>query len=464
MRTRFGRKSFLGIAAAAIILAPNAVEAQLYSELVIEDAPLVYWQFDNDLRDSMGAVDLNPAASPELVEGPLGGQAFSSSGGGAWAASFGVVELMELLDFTYEFWINLSGPNEGNYILQRHGGGGDRAGENSLIYRNGGIEFINTGPGDLVDTPFVALPDETDEWVHFVLVSDFDAAAIYIYINGELAFEGESFLEPFYGGNDFEFYVGAQRQNPEAAVFNGAMDELAIYGTALSAERVAAHYAATTAEDYAAAVIADQPLTYWRFEGSYVDEMGLYNLLPSGVSFVEGPGGFPNTAILGRVTSNQAQILFDGIESYTYEFWFNPIFRSAQSYVFYRNPAGGTQHAAIYAYNPNALEFFALSGGTRPLVEIPNETDQWYYCVMTNDVSAGQFRIYIDGELVLQHDGFAAPGAGSLVVVGGSDQGDNFNGYIDEVAMYDYVLSEERIQARFNADINPVAVDMWSLY
>lgn len=452
------------IGLALVMLMPAAASAQLYSELVVEDQPLVYWRFDNDLADEIGNVALNPAASPELVDGPLGGQAFSSSGGEAWAATFGAVDLMELFDFTYEFWINLSGVNEGDYILQRHGGGSDRPGENSLIYQNGGIEFINTGPGQLVDTPFVELPDETDEWVHFALVSDFNAATITIYLNGEAAFQGEAFLEPFFGGNDFEFYIGAQRQNPEEAVMDGALDEVAVYGTPLSAERIAAHYEAGSADEYASAVMADEPLSYWRFEGSYEDEMGNYDLLPSGVSFVEGPGGAPNTGMLGRVSSNEASLLYEGIESYTYELFFNPAMRSAQSYILFRNPEGGTQHSVIYAYNPNALEFFALAGGTRPLVEVPNETDQWYHLVMHNDVAAGAFRLYLDGELVVEEEGSAAPGAGSLVVVGGSDQGDNFNGYIDEVAMYDYILSEERIQAHYEAEMNPASVMEWSLY
>jgi len=439
--------------------------AQLYSEKVVADNPLVYWRFSNDLTDSMNNVDLDPAVSPAFVESPLpGGKAYSSSGGKAWAAAFGAVDVLGLYDFTYELWINLSGENDGNYVLQRYGGGSNVPGENSLVYQDGGIGFLRTGPGELLDTPYVELPDNTDEWHHFVITNKYDDARITIYLDGEVAFEGEALLEPFIGGNDYEVYIGAQRQNPGETVFNGSMDEVAIYDIALTADQVTSHYEAKTSADaYAEAVLGDTPLVYWRFEENYEDEMDRYGLQPSGVQFVEGPGGTPNTALMGRVTSTQAEILYDGIEAFTYELWFNPIFRSAQSYIFFRRVAGG-QNAVIYAYNPNQLEFFHLSDGSRPSVEIPNETDRWYYCVVLNDPSVPQFRIYIDGELAVDVEGFAGPGSQNIVVVGGSDKGDNFNGYIDEVAMYDYVLTEDQIQDHFTAEMNPAAVDSWELH
>ncbi|MGC9327400.1 MAG: LamG domain-containing protein, partial [Candidatus Hinthialibacter sp.] len=375
---------------------PLSSQAQLYSDLVLEDNPLVYWRFSNDLTDSAGDLELNPAASPQFVEGPFAeGQAFSSDGGQAWAAGFGIIDLISLQNFSYEFWIKPQGLEEGDYILQR-AAGGTGSGQNSLIYTNGGIQFINTGAGDLLDVPFVELKAESDEWVHFALVHDYDGISMKIYLDGELAFEGEAILEPLIGTQDFELYIGAWRGDPEGTVMNASIDEVAIYDAALSADQIQAHVSAGSPADYAAAVKADEPLSYWRFESNFTDDMGLYNLLPSGVQFVEGPGGAPNRALYGRITTAEGEKLYTGIESFTYELWFNPIFESSQSYVFYRNPSSAQQHAVIYAYNPNALEFFALDGGARPLYEIPNAVDEWHYCVMLNDVPNQKFSIYIN--------------------------------------------------------------------
>nr|HQH72128.1 hypothetical protein [bacterium] len=61
-------------------------------------------------------------------------------------------------------------------------------------------------------------------------------------------------------------------------------------------------------------------------------------------------------------------------------------------------------------------------------------------------------------------DGQANAGSsGNEIHLNGSDQGDNYNGYLDELAIYDAALPEARIKAHFNT---PFAVDVsgWSLY
>ncbi len=72
-------------------------------------------------------------------------------------------------------------------------------------------------------------------------------------------------------------------------------------------------------------------------------------------------------------------------------------------------------------------------------------------------------RVYLDGELMDTQAGQAAIGDGNELHIGGSDQGDNFNGYIDEVAIYDIALSEERIIAHYSAPFD-VSVEEWALY
>ena len=45
---------------------------------------------------------------------------------------------------------------------------------------------------------------------------------------------------------------------------HGRLDEIAIYGTALSAARVQAHYTPGAPATYASTVLADSPVAYWR--------------------------------------------------------------------------------------------------------------------------------------------------------------------------------------------------------
>lgn len=461
MKNRF-KRLIECIAIIGFVWAPMLAFAQTYSESVTSDKPVAYWQFNNDLTDTQGNVNLDPAASPAFVTGPgSNNKAFSSSGGKAYAAGFGVESLIGMQNFSYEFWINLSGDNEGKYILQRYAGG-DGGGENSLIYENGQINFIGRS-GELSETAAFTIPNQTDAWHYFVLTYDYTKATLIMYLDGAEAYKSDlALLEPIIGVQDYELYIGATRINPEGRLFNGAMDEVAIYDKTLTVDQIAAHYKATLPTNYANAVKADAPLLYYRFEGNYNDEMGQKNLLPSGVQFVDGPNGAPNKALFGRVTSLTAEKLYS-LDSYTYELWFNPKFKSQDSYLIFRNPTG-SQNALIFAYKPDGLEFFHLAGGVRPLVAIPNQTDHWYHCAVVNDTSVPEFRIYIDGELQSTTAATAGGGAGNMVVIGGSDQGNPFNGYIDEVAIYDFALSAERIKTHFNAPIKPANVQDWSIF
>lgn len=456
-----------GLVLCAVGIASIEVGAQVYSEEVKADQPLVYWRFSNSLNDEMGNVDLQSPGTPVFVSGPgEGHQAFSSNNGTAWAAQFGVEQLSGLENFTYEMWINLAGVNEGKILFERQAltNGTPGSGTHRIRYGNGNLFFEYIGEGAGTDPIEYELPDATDAWHHIVLTSAYDDATNALYVDGVKVSEGSAFLEPIFGGNQDVVYIGSSRSNPEGLIMNGYVDEVAIYDRALNESEVQEHFNATLPTQYANAVKADQPLVYWRFEGNFVDEQGLYNLLPTGANYVTGPKAEGNVALFSRVLNNEAEILYDGIESFTYELWINCIFESAQSYILFRR-AGGGQHSVIFAYNPNALEFFAASG-VRPLVEIPNNTDRWYHVVFVNDMEAGQVRFYIDGELATQNDVIAVPGTGSLIVVGGADLGANFNGYIDEVAMYDYVLSAERIREHFEApmDGDVTTISHWSVY
>ena len=458
-----GKRVLTGILLCAVLVASGF--AQTYPERVRADHPLVYWRFSNDLADAQGNLDLKSPGTPAFVKGFSGSDlAFSSNGGTAWAAQFGVEKLSGLKDFTYELWVNLAGDNEGKVIFERQAltNGDPGSGTHRIRYGDGKLFFEYTGAGSAPETPAVELPNQTDAWHYIVLTSQYDAATNALYVDGQSVFTGEAFLEPIFGGNQDVVYIGSSRSNPEGLIMNGYVDEAAIYDRALTAAEVSAHYQART-NNYAGVIGSAAPLVYWRFENNFNDERNLYNLMPTGANYVEGPGGSPNTALFSRVLNDQAGILYDNIESFTYEMWVNCIFESVQSYILFRR-AGSAQHAVIYAYNPEALEFFFLDGGARPLVTIPNKTDRWIHLAVVNDMDAGQMRIFLDGEMVLQQDGTAAPGAGNLVVVGGADLGANFNGYIDEVAMYDYALTAETIQTHFKAPMNGAPVIEWPLY
>lgn len=143
----------------------------------------------------------------------------------------------------------------------------------------GYIDPVRGNPGDIADT--------YDQWNHVVGVLRLDktdpANPVYtseLYVDGQLA--NSAVLSRVPQINDFvtvdgtpgPIRVGATNQSAELAPgrqFLGTLDEIAVYGSALSAAQILAHYengvnAPARATAYPDAILADSPLAYWRGE------------------------------------------------------------------------------------------------------------------------------------------------------------------------------------------------------
>lgn len=467
MKIRYLHKLVLSgvVLGCLVCIGASLAGAALYPEEVASDKPIAYWRFEKDLKDSIGGITLQPSVAPEFVDGPgTGTKAFSTKGGNAWAAALKTVKLFDIQSFTYEMWINPAGLNTETYLLMRRTGTSTgTAGENSLVYNYtaGRVEF-QSSHNEFDPRPGFDLTDNTNAWHHVVFVYDDATMEMIVYLDGKEVDRQPGAINYLNTGHDEEIYIGATRTAIGEHIFNGYIDEVAIYTSALTAAQVTAHYQAAFPTNYPAAVKADKPTVYWRFETNFKDEMGEYDLIPSGMSFVTGPGVASNTAMTGRVSSMEAENVY-GLFSFTYEFWFNTINKSVKSYIIFRR-AGGTQQAVIYGYNTDRLEYFSEFDPTRPGVVVPNGVDKWHHAAFVYDDSVPQMRVYLNGELVDTRDGQANAGSsGNEIHLNGSDQGDNYNGYLDELAIYDAALPEARIKAHFNT---PFAVDVsgWSLY
>ena len=435
-----------------------------YPDEVKADNPAAYWQFENSLADTVSGLTLVPSEAPKFTSGPgTGNKAYSSNGAKAWAFALKTVNLFDIPSFSYEMWINPAGVNKEVYVMMRRSSPDEgTGGENSLVYNytDGRLEFKTTN-NEFDPAPGIDLKDNTNKWHHIAVVYDDSIGALVTYLDGKEAERAEGYLMMLQSGHDEEIYIGGTRNAIGANLFNGYLDEVAIYTFPLTAAQVAAHYAASFPTDYAAKVKADKPEVYWRFEDSFVDEMGVYNLFPSGMNYVQGPKSTTNKALTGRVTNSSAEALY-GFESFSYELWFNNIIKSAKSYILFR-VAGGTQQAILYGYNTDALEYFS-EYNPRPAVVVPNGVDKWHHAVMVYDNDNQELRVYLDGALVDTQSGAAnVGGAGNLICINGSDMGDNFNGYVDEVAIYDHILSEDRIKVHYNASF-ATSVQDWALF
>lgn len=212
---------------------------------------------------------------------------------------------------------------------------------------------------------------------------------------------------------------------------------------------------------YAAAVLADNPLAYWRLG----EKSGIVAANQKGTN----PGtyvGAPTLGVAGAIArdpdtavtldgatqsvsvADSSPFLFAGALPFTVETWINHVpdasfrrvvscedagglgwqlFSSVGDYGFLRKDGGGTATAEVFASVPAG----------------------WQYVVATYDGT--NLRLYRAGGLV------AGPVASAQVIpVGGQNfflgrglAGPRFNGSLDEIAIYSYALSAGQIAAHF---------------
>src|SRR5438309_816749 len=107
------------------------------------------------------------------------------------------------------------------------------------------------------------------------------------------------------GGDSDRALSGLKSGRSDAAgtFLNGAVDEVAVYGTALPAARVSAHR--TAGAGYRAAVLADTPLTYYRLDDGTVGT----NAGPNAI--VSKPSYTWNDAVSATATSATGHYLID---------------------------------------------------------------------------------------------------------------------------------------------------------
>ena len=101
---------------------------------------------------------------------------------------------------------------------------------------------------------------------------------------------------------------------------------------------------------------------------------------------------------------------------------------------------------------------FSLNASSNPPTSItsaPHGDNKWHHIAAVRDVENGQLRLYVDGvqEAMTSDPGGSVSNSANLAI-GSKDTLDDdfFDGWLDEVAVYDEALSQARVLALFNAE------------
>jgi hypothetical protein len=356
--------------------------------------------------------------------------------------------------FSVSLWVKCTNTS-GDIPLSGNGGtiGGTagyalylESGKLSLTFRSSGESFYGS-------TTYI----NDNAWHHIVLT--FNNGPFAVYLDGSVSFSGTT-------GNflnnttpSFDTYFGNRWNRNESGVLSGQMDQIRVFGTTvLNQAAVTVLYNETVATSSSASInyqLANpNSIAYYKMS-SAADQLGNYNGTATNVNFnTEGKFGFA-----GAFNGSSSNIEFSAGSfnntTISVSAWINSASSAADQSIFNSfDYSGSTSKGFIWKKNANntlTAQFYDNSGTQRNLNTTETITNNvWTNVVLT--ISTSEAKIYINNgtpvtltqsNLIAFHSTTRA-GIGSFRFTGGSFQ-QFFNGKIDQIRIYDSVLSAANV-------------------
>jgi hypothetical protein len=458
---RIGRTLAFTFSAALIVSIATPARADYVSE-VLADNPIGYWRFE---EDSGLAIDSSPTGADGTYNNVLSG-VFPGAGtiGGKSASFDGSTSFVDLpgtwggagmTELTLEAWVNNADPVTGTFqaILSGH----DPNAFAHFQLHSAGNMGAYTDPGNA----FVAAPivpaTPTGEWRHVVMTSK--SGETKVYLDGvQFGATVATAFDNISASSNVDIGIG----HLGTRFFSGLLDEVAIYDSALSAERVDAHFAAgggTPPPPPPPAAL----LAHWTFDADGSDETGNHPAaLQTGASISSsakvGGGALDLDGATGyaRVPTT----VLDGASNF-----------SIATFVSVDNLAAGCCTALFTnnSWSPGRLHMNISSGTAIPELAINGNgvgawgidaaipTDgSWFHLAFTYDGSTGTVTPYINGIAGNATSGATVNAVGiGPVSIGTWDSSLDgsgttarwLDGRLDDFRVYSGVLSPEEIGA-----------------
>lgn len=256
---RAAQIAVLGLIALGLWSLPaSSASASPYSDAVLANNPLAYYRFN----ETSGGTATNLGSLGASANGSyLGGISLNQSSyntanptnlgpSAGFDGSSGRVQIPDVAGFnlgtgpfSVEFWFNttVTATGRGDLFTYKGGGGDFGIHSNSQAPTGSVSTYFNAFNGPAGNTNGV--PAAMGTWHHYAVTRD--AANIFnIYMDGALAFSGSD-GDSWNIANDL--LIGANHGGSPGSpgtFFNGRIDEVAIYGSALSLANIQAHIAA----------------------------------------------------------------------------------------------------------------------------------------------------------------------------------------------------------------------------
>jgi hypothetical protein len=347
-------------------------------------------------------------------------------------------------------------------------------------YESGFVKFSLIDPVNNVAS--VRAPLALNQWQHIAATWDHASGDLKIYVNGVLGGQTNSPLVPIGAldaGSEPAIGIGNHGGTFHQFPFNGLIDELGIYGRALTANEVAVIFMANSAGKCIStnppsgncAVAPEGVVSWWRAENNALDEIHTNSgTLLGGMGYTAGRVGqaFGFDGVDDGVLIPDAELLNVGPgQDFTVEAWIQAEPHATE----YGVMSILSKRVAPTLVNAHGFEL-ALHYGKLG-AQLADEDDQfqnfisagpdlidgaYHHVAMTvNRVATNGGQLFVDGQVVLVFDPTAQSGnlGTSAPLRIGKHASDWFNGSfkgrVDEVAFYRRALEVGEIAAIYQA-------------
>lgn len=434
--TRRRQRKHAVMAAVAILAVAVGLAAQHWRKLPRPPAEtskglVHWWKGDGDARDAAGSAHGKMLAGGGFVPGRFG-QAFS-----------GVVEISDQagLNFRAEqpFTIALWAFPTNASIRPQHVLG--KRDEQSLAYQlamdGRGLNFGPGGWAGATVSPQL-LPER--HWTHLAATSD-GRGTVSLLVNGVVSATGPG---TFGIASPVSLKLGgAGPYQP----FAGYLDDIRIYHRALSPDEIDGLVRDAPPEEPPRPILSPAGLIHWwPGEGDARDVVGgAHGTLAAGLAFVPGRVG---QAFNGVITvPDTAGFNFASNRPFTLEFWARPTNEITVAHILGKRASTARNHFQFAQdrrglhFNTELVEVFAHGARLVP--------DQWTHLAAT--AGDGQLRIYVDGQLRGTTPGGLGQPNPAPLELGSASGTAPFPGYLDEISLYERVLSEAELGAIYRS-------------
>ena len=222
---------------------------------------------------------------------------------------------------------------------------------------------------------------------------------------------------------------------------------------------------------------------WWRLD----EESGTQAMDVSGALRHGDVSGVPAWQTAGARTDLAGSMTFDGVDDKIDIGELNHILGQTASLSFWIRTTqpgqaqGKTDSQAVVGYDAkwwqDDIKWGVLDSGGRIGLWLENDNEwagsttvvndgQWRHVVLTRDLVSTEMQVFVNGHLEDSHLGTATPITYSFSTIGRIDSNDGsgawFNGDLDDIRLYDRVLSAEEVQAVYAhtlSDMLPLAQD-----